>query len=333
MLITKKMFPQDLKRFFFKLMVVSFCIAGAIFLLPAPSNAQTENVGTVQQPFLVGGFPPHLTQRIKGQIDVDICGAGLPASQTDRQNLQNDFQNAILAWAEPMRIFGAPLTRTVNVGLCGSNIRTRTITERDCEFDIETRRVICENSTREERIPPDLNVIMETTIPPSNRSYYSPEAKTVHLVSGIGYNTVLHEIGHAFGLGDTYAEGGFFCDIHHDRFAPASTSVMCNANFANLQPDDIAGVQHLYCAQFATDCRRGVLTVENDVDRPGQDYDSFDLGAANPRICYDRCAEDNACKAYTYVPPGVQGTNARCWLKNILPPATSRAGMVSGYKP
>lgn len=328
---------KNLKYRFF--ISVKFSLLMLVFAITIPAKIRAESIGVSQQAFSVAGFSEHLTQLVKKpSINIDICGAGLPALPALRLGLQNDFQNALLAWIEPMRIFGASLTRNIDIGFCGSNIRTTTKTKTvktNCEFDIETRRVICdtEQVTETVQIPADLRVIIETTIPPSNRSNYSSETKTIHLFNGSGFMTILHEVGHAFNLADTYAEGGFFCDIHHDRFAPSSTSVMCNANFINLQLDDIAGAQHLYCTQFPNDCNHRVLTVENDTDRPGQDYINFDLPTANSRLCYDSCADDNNCKAYTYVPPTVQGPNARCWLKNKLPSSKSVIGMVSGYKP
>jgi hypothetical protein len=173
----------------------------------------------------------------------------------------------------------------------------------------------------------------------SGRSFYCPwrggpcpEAQVIHLAPGVGFQTVLHEFGHAFGLSDVYAEGGFFCDIHHGNYAPSSTSVMCNANFNALQSDDVEGIKHVFCSVYPGDCRRGVLTVEFDKDRPGRDYDSFDVGNSY-RQCYDPCARDKRCRAYTFVPPGVQGPSARCYLKDAIPADTMNVGMVSGYKP
>ncbi|WP_437746527.1 PAN domain-containing protein [Sorangium sp. So ce1504] len=43
-----------------------------------------------------------------------------------------------------------------------------------------------------------------------------------------------------------------------------------------------------------------------------------------------RCADHDLCQAFTYVPPGVQGAQARCWLKSIANPPTAFTGMVSG---
>ncbi|MFN2533443.1 MAG: PAN domain-containing protein [Pyrinomonadaceae bacterium] len=74
------------------------------------------------------------------------------------------------------------------------------------------------------------------------------------------------------------------------------------------------------------------MTAENNVDRHGQDYRNFDLSSPSPDSCRDACASDSDCKTYTYVKPGVQGPNARCWLKSGLPPGTPSSCCVSGLK-
>lgn len=73
-------------------------------------------------------------------------------------------------------------------------------------------------------------------------------------------------------------------------------------------------------------------TIEPGVDRPGSDFSSFDLPQPNPEICRQACEENGACKAYTYVNPGVQGPVARCWLKSSVPPAIPNSCCTSGVK-
>jgi hypothetical protein len=74
------------------------------------------------------------------------------------------------------------------------------------------------------------------------------------------------------------------------------------------------------------------VSAENNVDRHGQDYRNFDLPRPSPDLCSDACAHDPNCKAYTYVKAGVQGPNARCWLKSGVPPGTPSTCCVSGVK-
>lgn len=55
------------------------------------------------------------------------------------------------------------------------------------------------------------------------------------------------------------------------------------------------------------------------VDRPGGDYRSFELGRADPNVCRSTCRAESRCTAWTYVKPNIQGPNARCWLKHVVP--------------
>ncbi len=80
-------------------------------------------------------------------------------------------------------------------------------------------------------------------------------------------------------------------------------------------------------------CLGLVSALENNIDRPGMDYQNFDLPSANPSLCENACKNDANCKAFTYVKPGYQGTSARCWLKNGVPDAVPAECCISGKKP
>ena len=71
-------------------------------------------------------------------------------------------------------------------------------------------------------------------------------------------------------------------------------------------------------------------TFEIGWDRPGFDYSSFNL--SNPReiLCQWRCQQDRRCRAWTFVNPGVQGSQARCWLKYRVPRAIRSSCCTSG---
>lgn len=79
-------------------------------------------------------------------------------------------------------------------------------------------------------------------------------------------------------------------------------------------------------------CISGVKKMEYDTDRGGSDYSNFFLAIADPAECQQRCNSDGQCRAWTYVKPGVQGSKARCWLKNAVPGARANACCMSGRK-
>lgn len=71
---------------------------------------------------------------------------------------------------------------------------------------------------------------------------------------------------------------------------------------------------------------------ELQTNRPGGDYISFNLATADPALCQQQCLNESKCVAWTYVNPGAQGSQARCWLKSTIPSPTRNACCVSGTK-
>jgi len=70
--------------------------------------------------------------------------------------------------------------------------------------------------------------------------------------------------------------------------------------------------------------------MESNIDRPGMNYKNFNLSSPDPKLCQNSCIQDKACKAWTYVKPGVQGQDARCWLKSGVPSAVKNTCCISG---
>ncbi len=68
------------------------------------------------------------------------------------------------------------------------------------------------------------------------------------------------------------------------------------------------------------------------INYPGGDYRDFDLKRPVPADCQNACFQESQCRAFTYVKPGVQGPNARCWLKRIVPSPVDDTNCVSGVK-
>ena len=77
---------------------------------------------------------------------------------------------------------------------------------------------------------------------------------------------------------------------------------------------------------------RVVRPFENRIARPGGDYRSFELPAANPEMCREMCYHEARCRAFTYVHPNVQGPYARCSLKGAVTPPVSNQCCISGLK-
>lgn len=74
--------------------------------------------------------------------------------------------------------------------------------------------------------------------------------------------------------------------------------------------------------------------MENDTDRGGSDYRSFFLDARKPELCQDACLkENNRCRAWTYVRPGVQAEKPVCYLKDRVPNTAANTCCISGVAP
>lgn len=78
------------------------------------------------------------------------------------------------------------------------------------------------------------------------------------------------------------------------------------------------------------EARSSLTTREADTNRFGGDYQRSTMSTNDPTVCAYWCSQDQRCKAYTYVPPGVQGNAPVCWFKNSVPERTGSPGLVSG---
>ncbi|WP_158079767.1 phosphatidylinositol-specific phospholipase C domain-containing protein [Archangium sp. Cb G35] len=70
--------------------------------------------------------------------------------------------------------------------------------------------------------------------------------------------------------------------------------------------------------------------IETNINRGGQDFHQFDLDEARPEACREACQNSTACRAFTYVKPGVQAAKARCYLKSGVPAPSSSECCDSG---
>ena len=69
-------------------------------------------------------------------------------------------------------------------------------------------------------------------------------------------------------------------------------------------------------------------TYEENSDRPGSDYRSFDLPNADPRLCQKTCIDETMCRAWVYRKPG--NGQPHCWLKDHAPALRSDNVNIAG---
>lgn len=91
------------------------------------------------------------------------------------------------------------------------------------------------------------------------------------------YRVILHEFGHAFGLGDVYIEGVWRC-----KDGQYKDSVMCKNNSNYLSADDIRGIRYMYCSVHT-----GYCNAHDFEDRYGGDGGgAFNFDCSGNRIAY-----------------------------------------------
>ena len=73
------------------------------------------------------------------------------------------------------------------------------------------------------------------------------------------------------------------------------------------------------------------VSMEPNMDRMGGDYKGFTV-PPDPERCRAACASDNACKAYTYVKPGIKGPEAMCFLKSSNVASNADTCCISGAR-
>jgi hypothetical protein len=74
--------------------------------------------------------------------------------------------------------------------------------------------------------------------------------------------------------------------------------------------------------------KRAFTPPQVDTDLRGADYEGFDT--SSPEVCEAECNKDTRCKAWTYVKPGIQGPQAKCYLKSLIPALTLNTCCISG---
>src|SRR5262245_21298887 len=71
------------------------------------------------------------------------------------------------------------------------------------------------------------------------------------------------------------------------------------------------------------------------IDRPGGDYENFELARPDPGLCQAACERhtNSRCKAWSYVAPGFHaGPKPRCYLKKFIMDARINPCCTSGVR-
>ncbi len=125
------------------------------------------------------------------------------------------------------------------------------------------------------------------------------------------------------------------CQLACDREA------RCRA-YTYVQPRSADSNGHCYlkdrvtaavpCDTCTSEAKFLSMSTEMSFDRPGGDYREAFLPRADYKLCRAACDLDPRCQAYTYAPPGLQGQNARCYLKDQRPNPVLQGSMISGAR-
>jgi hypothetical protein len=116
--------------------------------------------------------------------------------------------------------------------------------------------------------------------------------------------------------------------------------------------DDLRTVKSVRVHNYEVDClavrsREKLGMVDESqfegIDRPGSDFCCSDpdkppitngirVGNGSVEACKTACNLRDGCRAWTWVPAGIQGPESKCWLKHSVPWHVDASGMVSGTR-
>lgn len=206
-------------------------LVGVALLAALPgctANVEEESeLASMEQPFK--GFrntPNYLMHRIATGDVITVCLRGPAINSNNFNERKARIANAMFKWASAARN-AAVSPPPFSIG----NI------------------FIHNDSTCRQR--PDVEITWYNSIddtPNRRNEVNDPNGFfEVWLGGNLSDHVILHEMGHVFGLHDTYWAG------HEGCLPGQATSVMCGnsvpggAGFTDLRPDDINGVQEIYC--------------------------------------------------------------------------------------
>lgn len=170
-----------------------------------------------------------LTSRVK-QETMTACLSGV--STEGAKAWEENIKSTILKWVKPLRaLTSTKLVEDVEVTLNGGS---------GCDLYVTVSSNVHSNT----------NIGQRPTVNMAPSGYFG------------SYNVLLHEMGHAFGLSDTYTGG------QSGRCQPGQPqAVMCNTSFSDLEADDVKGMAAVFKTAFPGD--------KPPVDPPAPAYKLF----------------------------------------------------------
>jgi hypothetical protein len=155
-----------------------------------------------------------LVKKVK-QPTIVACTSGI--SSGEQAAWDDKIKSTVLKWVKPQRAFtGVELTQQVEI---------RPDSQSGCDFEVRVQAGTWANTS----------IGARPVIRMDSSGYFA------------SYNVLLHEMGHAFALSDTYQGASGDCKPGQPQ------SVMCNTSFDDLQTDDIAGLKEVYKNAFPSD--------------------------------------------------------------------------------
>jgi len=129
-------------------------------------------------------------------------------------------------------------------------------------------------------------------------------------------------------------------DEEHHFTTPHAELVMTDCLRGASHDEIVADLAKLDASLLAAKAKAGVKLPDapgvgillNGINLPGADYSSFWVESADPTQCRNACRSEAKCAAWTYVQPGLQGQQARCWLKSKVPPQFQNQCCTSGVE-
>lgn len=206
------------------------CVAG---VEGEPGFDESSELSTREQAFL--GFssqPNYLMDRVATGELITACLMGSNVDSGNFTNRKTRIANAMVKWATAAR---------------GAGISVPTFDANDIFF--HTSATCMEQ--------PDVHITWDAPAD-GHVVWHSNGFIYVKLTGDVTEHDMLHEMGHVFGLHDTYWKD------HEGCLPGQAPSVMCGRSvpggvgFTSLQTDDINGVREIYCVAnpSATECNR-----------------------------------------------------------------------------